>query len=107
MKSEVKLIESNALFKKLVDTDPNTRGRFCDGVATALAFILNAPAIDPESLRPKGRWMAQEWNDMWQSMTATCSHCLERGEVRVRTNEHGMKVINSPSCPNCGAKMEV
>lgn len=68
-------------------------------------FLTLVPTIDPESLRPKGRWVDPKWNDMWQSMTATCSHCLERGEVRVRTNERGMKVINSPSCPQCGAKM--
>ena len=65
----------------------------------------SARNTQPESLRPKGRWIDPEWSDMWQSMAATCSHCLERGEVRARTNEHGMKVINSPYCPNCGADM--
>ena len=38
-------------------------------------------------------------------MTATCYNCHEQGEIRVKTNEYGGKVIDSPYCPNCGAKM--
>lgn len=53
-----------------------------------------------------GRWLDREWDDQWQSMTATCSHCLTRGEVRVRTEYGVEKIINSPCCPHCGAKMD-
>lgn len=103
MANEVRLIDANALVSKRF----RMHSEFLGTVLVVKAeSIENAPTIDPESLRPKGRWVDQVWNDMWQSMSATCSHCLERGEVRVRTNEYGMKVINSPSCPNCGAKME-
>ncbi len=42
----MRLGDLDALFYKLVNTDPNTHGRFCDGVAKALEFILNAPTID-------------------------------------------------------------
>lgn len=102
MANEVRLIDLNvAMFnahKEIYWTESQTTA-VCN-------FLIHQPTIDPESLRPKGRWVEPEWNDMWQSMTATCSRCLERGEVRVRTNEYGMKVINSPCCPNCGAKME-
>ena len=67
--------------------------------------IARFPRIDPNSLRPKGRWKAPEWNAMWQSMTAICSNCCRCGEVRVKTNQSGERVINSPYCPNCGADM--
>lgn len=96
MENEVRLIDAYALIQDAEDV--LTFGM--------LDRINREETIEPDSLRPKGRWVDPEWNDMWQSMTATCSHCLERGEVRVRTNEYGMKVINSPCCPNCGAKME-
>ena len=42
----MRLGDLDALFYKLVNTDPNTPLRFCDGVAKAMEFILNEPTID-------------------------------------------------------------
>lgn len=54
-----------------------------------------APTIDPESLRPKGRWVMKE--TMIRSpfaKNAYCSECLEE------------TAMNYNYCPNCGRKME-
>ena len=41
----MKIIDGDELFCKLYSTDPNTEGRFCDGIAKAMGFILNAPTL--------------------------------------------------------------
>lgn len=41
-----------------------------------------------------------------ERMIATCSHCRDRGEVRSIRTEFGIWEIDSPRCPNCGAKMD-
>lgn len=53
-----------------------------------LDAIYDAPIIDPESLRPVGRWLAD----------GSCSNC---GEFDNR-DPYG-----SNFCQHCGAKMEV
>ena len=104
MANEVRLIDANALIATIEKIAREDKNQFFH-LDEITQEIFDAPTIDPESPRPKGRWVDQKWNDMWQSMTATCSHCLKRGEVRVKTNEYGMRVIDSAFCPNCGADM--
>lgn len=67
-------------------------------------FLANAPTIDPESLRPKGRWVGEGDGyadgelvyDVWYC--SECNHCIDDG-----TDDPEML----PNyCPNCGAKME-
>ena len=36
----------------------------------------------------------------------TCSVCKVRGRLRTNRNEYGIWFIDSPYCPNCGAKMD-
>lgn len=91
-----RLIDADALFYKLVNTDPNTEGRFCDGAAKAMEFILNAPTIDPESLRPKGEWKLNE-DGKW-----ACTYC-ESLAIEHPTDTD-WQVITA-FCPNCGADM--
>lgn len=61
-----------------------------------------AKIVDPESLRPKGRWGVQRESEI--SKTVYCTNCWKefyihrKGEVQIDTQ---------PYCPNCGAKMEV
>lgn len=55
-------------------------------------------AIDPESLRPKGRWVYDEEN-----MEMACSECLCAAHVKCGDR---YDYILSDYCPNCGAKME-
>lgn len=60
-----------------------------------------APTIDPESLRPKGRWGVHRESEI--SKTVYCTNCWKdfyihrKGELQIDTQ---------PYCPNCGAKME-
>ena len=57
-----------------------------------------ARAVDPESLRPKGRWVYDEGNLGW-----ACSECLCAAHVSFGAISG---YILSGFCPNCGAKME-
>jgi hypothetical protein len=92
MANEVRLIDANAF--KMEDF------RYCLDCDSIIQVIKHAPTIDPESLRPKGRWTenrrvgfsdAIEDDVCW--FTYTCSEC-------------GGEVMNDYHyCPNCGAKM--
>lgn len=70
------------------------------GVETCIAFLDDAPTIDPETLRPKASWEpAMPYDYVWFK----CSHC-----GCVISTDWGE---NDPDfrwnyCPNCGAKME-
>ena len=57
------------------------------------AIPYNTPAIDPESLRPRGMWKdASYYHD--RPLCYECSSC-------------GLKLMYKPNyCPHCGAKME-
>ena len=55
-------------------------------------FIASAPTINPDDLRPKGRWIPHD--DEMFGLTEECSSC------------HTETCGTSPFCPNCGAKME-
>lgn len=53
-----------------------------------------------------GRWLdIKRYNDS-ERVIATCSRCKERGELRTVRTEFGVWEIDSPYCPNCGAKMD-
>jgi len=59
-----------------------------------------AKIIDPESLRPKGRWESNFYK-------ITCSSC--KHSVFLGTKDpvcHKAEKENFKFCPNCGAKME-
>ena len=55
-------------------------------------FIASAPTIDPESLRPSGRWIDIGKN--YYTVVSQCSECGAKYDFR------------SHYCPNCGARME-
>lgn len=106
----MRLIDADSLMEKLTKkkAGPATI-RYTEGFNDALMrfrSMLHSEATVDAAPVVHGRWVDQEWDYQWQSMIATCSHCLTRGEVRVRTEYEGKKVIDSPCCPNCGAKME-
>ena len=60
--------------------------------------VDEAPTIDPESLRPKGRWidrMVRDW---------VCSEC--GGLIQKVRNVDGYCYDDKPNyCPDCGADM--
>ena len=62
----------------------------------AWSEIVKTPTIDPESLRPKGRWIWNEEDECW-----VCSNC----ELSALNNYRGNST-DSNYCPNCGAMME-
>lgn len=65
--------------------------------ATAFCNVRDLPTINPEDLRPRGRWKDELVRD-W--------HCSECGEKLRGNGWDGYIYKNLPNyCPNCGAKM--
>lgn len=62
----------------------------------ARKLMEDAPTIDPEDLRPKGRWIEKEHKD--ERGDYILLHCSLCDEPNARKKNY---------CPNCGAKMEV
>lgn len=67
--------------------------------------ILKLPAADVSPV-VRGKWVYITRYNEGERMIATCSHCRDRGEVRSIRTEFGIWEIDSPRCPNCGAKMD-
>ena len=78
-------IDADALFRGLLNTDPKTKGSFCDGVAKAMEFIINAPTIEAEPVRHG------------------CPYCCDNGEgghgrLKCSYDDHdGMTMSINPS----------
>lgn len=112
---------------RLIDADEVLKAEFAieeDGAIGCVVdseVIRRSPTIDPESLRPQGKW---EWREEWEMHHETrscdliscgwyCTQCgIELGEYL--TKETGVNIIldldiRRPTlavCPNCGAKMK-
>ena len=70
-----------------------------------LAMIDRFPAADVTPVA-HGRWVyITSYND-GERVIATCLCCGVRGEVRTIRTESGLWEIDSPCCPDCGAKMD-
>ena len=90
----MRLINADTLLEKVWDVDCR-----CGYVQVVdRADIETAPTIDPEDLRPRGRWEPVDHDGSWR--VDKCSICHRR-----------MHYVNYDQpyqyCPNCGAKMEV
>lgn len=103
MANEVRLIDANALIEKAYwhGERPDPGNIYPDGVgAVDVSDIEDAPTIDPESLRPKGRWVMTVYTTtskrgrVISNRRYACSEC-GYGNGRKRSN----------FCPNCGADM--
>lgn len=71
----------------------------------ALSYIEKIPAADVAPVI-YGRWInITRFND-GERIIATCSRCKNRGGIRTIRIEFGIWEIDSPYCPNCGAKMQ-
>ena len=86
MANEIRLIDANAL---LANEDLLIIIGAGDNICVDIADIAKAPTIDPESLRPKGKWK------YYSTTMQECSAC-KRHTARHKYNY----------CPRCGAKME-
>ena len=78
---------------------------FDRGLDRAQRAILDAPAADVAPVI-YGKWInITRFND-GERIIATCSRCKDRGDIRTIRTEFGIWEIDSPYCPNCGAKMQ-
>lgn len=99
------LISRSTLLEEVIRIEgdlhmPNGKVMHVEGIP--VSFVVEAPAIDPDELGPKGRWVYDD-NDV-----PHCSICggvdgLDREEYLIRD-----KIRDNASnyCPNCGVKME-
>lgn len=100
MENEVRLVDANALIEDITAAEENA-GMGAVVAGTLRRYVNRRPTIDPESLRPKGRWGVHRESEI--SKTVYCTNCWKefyinrKGEVQIDTQ---------PYCPNCGAKME-
>lgn len=61
--------------------------------AVAVGYIAGAPAIDPEELRPKGKWIKHD--DYTEC--SVCEYWYDSPEAETEDDR-------PKYCPNCGAK---
>jgi hypothetical protein len=70
-----------------------------DALIMVFRWVREAPTIDPESLRPKGKWLKSEWG--YPDRTLTCSAC----GFEYDSAYYKQKLFRY--CPNCGTKLGV
>lgn len=70
-------------------------------------FLFHQPTIDPERLRPKGRWEC-EYDEQTGETDVTCSNCKDTRTINgCYVSTQGEPLYTEDAyCPNCGAKME-
>lgn len=84
MANEVRLIDANSLMKTVQANDymlcsltnSTDRGMFTSGIQQA---VDEQPTIDPESLRPKGRYNAHEVAEIIAELFGDCCACNFNG----------------------------
>ena len=107
MENEVRLIDANALLEKAWDVPFETNDAHFVKVIDA-GDVEEAPTIDPESLRPKGRWEECDWVEF--DGHDECVHYPHKGRVCTNCrNAFKADFVCNPRveyCPSCGAKME-
>lgn len=95
---------------RLIDAD---RAREKSTIDLITHFLDRQPTIDPESLRPKGRWVIEKRHTVSKNpymddnyhAHATCSECDFC--IHSENASFGYPNLNTTNyCPNCGAKME-
>ena len=100
---KVRLIDANVFIKDLTAMKSAYDAIALDGMVKALK---EAPTIDPESLRPHGKWFECDYVEYdghsecihYPKAALGCTNCRNvfKKELLWKRNY----------CPNCGAKME-
>ena len=92
MANEVRLIDMNvAMF------NAHKEIYWTESQATAVCnFLVHQPTVDPETLRPKGRWIERKSIHAEGGISAKCSVCNK-----------SVQYLGNPLnyCPHCGADM--
>ena len=120
----MRLIDADELLKKQYEAAAYNEETECFGLPVVeVKDIENAPTINPEDLRPRGRWILtvhkENANYRWH-VTAECSECCNKKKkiwagffpnvpddvVREVAMESAISLKLSNYCPDCGAKME-
>lgn len=70
---------------------------FLPTVEWARKTVHHVTTINPEDLRPKGKW--EQWDDTDCWMCSECKH-------EVLCSDFTPTELDMHFCPNCGAKME-
>lgn len=94
---EVRLIDANALLEQTEIICGRYEVHWTDN--RVMVWISNAPTIDPERLRPHGKWILGE-PDFYGNRKPSCSVC---GEYHL---SNWTDYARCKCCPNCGAMME-
>lgn len=90
---EKRLIDADELLEKAeyISTGFKSRGMQVCFYGVTAATIENAPTIDPESLRPHGKWVKEPF-----SSRCVCTNCKSVFPEWIRVYNY---------CPFCGARM--
>lgn len=101
----VRLIDANALSIRDLGVQLEIMGLGYEKsyiLEKVLEMVAEQPTIDPEAVRPKGRWIATEVDLGFVGVehNLACSVC---GEDWLSDSDASIFKF----CPNCGAKMEV
>ena len=119
----MRLGDLDALLEKVWDVDCR-----CGYVQVVdRADIETAPTINPEDLRPKGRWEDGDWTGvvrcyylnpvygdnrhLCEHTPLNCGNChmneAKNKKLKKCSNCGKQERVSTTYCPNCGAKMEV
>lgn len=106
---EVRLIDANNLSEFFKTEAGWWDGR--DQYEVLWAIENKAPTIDPESLRPHGKWERVVGDIHRSGYAVWCTNCGKYHFVHYRGSLGGLYAHDElfrepPDCPNCGAKME-
>jgi hypothetical protein len=105
----MRLIDVDALIKKCKELSAIEWNKKAAPVSWADAYdsfidvieeAPTAPTIDPESLRPKGRWDAHHRDSRGYTNGFGCSNCWY-----ITFTDYSMKKCEYNFCPHCGADM--
>ena len=120
MANEVRLIDGNALRRKVADIlrRYDTPETFGEKLAVYSVFdeVVSSPTIDPESLKSKGHWDIRcdycvdvVTREADESFYLECSECKRKvwdvNQMAAMNGEYRKLIEQYPYC-HCGCKME-
>ena len=104
MTNDVRLIDANWILREIdhdlgcyeIEEVTENDGLYLE-LLDVVKMVQAAPTIDPESLRPKGRWEMRGGKRY-------CTNCGKKACV-TRDYDDFWYTVGTDYCPNCGADM--